>query len=120
MNKKGFTLIEILAVVVILAMLGTILTFVINGYINNSRDDLYETQKRNIEEAARAWGAEHIEMLPTQGSENVEVTLEQLVRDGFLDEVPSNPRTKEPFSLETTVVISYDGTKFKYSVNLVE
>ena len=50
-DKKGFTLIEILAVIVILTMLFLIAIPAISRYINQSRSETYEAHEASIEQA---------------------------------------------------------------------
>lgn len=48
MNRKGFTLIEIIAVVIIMAILMAIVVPVVTKYINNSKKSNYESSLRNM------------------------------------------------------------------------
>ena len=49
MNKKGFTLVELLAVIVILALLAIVSSTVVFKLIDDSRKDLYNDQIELIE-----------------------------------------------------------------------
>ena len=60
MNKKAFTLIELLAVITILALLTLIAVPAISKQMDNSKETLYNNQLKNIEESARAWGADNL------------------------------------------------------------
>ncbi len=51
MNKKGFTLVELLAVIVILAIIALIATPIIMNVVNNAR---LEAAKRSVEGYAKA------------------------------------------------------------------
>ena len=53
MNKQGFTLVEMLIVIVILVTLGLIVTFSITGIVRNSSDKLYQVQVDSIIDATR-------------------------------------------------------------------
>ena len=47
-NKKGFTLVEILAVIIILAVIALLVSPMIIGNINDSREKLYEVVKKYL------------------------------------------------------------------------
>ncbi|MBQ6494606.1 MAG: type II secretion system protein [Bacilli bacterium] len=53
LNNKGFTLIEILAVIVIISILGGIAVMGVLSSINNSKDKAYEIMISNIVTASR-------------------------------------------------------------------
>ena len=63
MKKNGFTLIEILAVIVILSIVASLVTINVINIKNNSMEDLLETKKQNLEAAAIVYGQEHQEEL---------------------------------------------------------
>ncbi len=52
MNKKGFTLTELLAVIVILGLITIIATTSISGALNNAKENMLEDKKNNIITAA--------------------------------------------------------------------
>ena len=52
MNKKGFTLVELLGVIVILALITVIATSSINAVMNNAKEKMLEDKIMNIETAA--------------------------------------------------------------------
>ncbi len=56
MNKKGFTLVEILATLVVLAIVATIAFVSINGISNRTKEKLYEQKIENLENAAILYG----------------------------------------------------------------
>ena len=51
-NKKGFTLVEVIAVLVILAILIAIAIPAVNGYINKAKGTEYDLTARNVYMAA--------------------------------------------------------------------
>ena len=51
-NKKGFTLVEVIAVLVILAILIAIAIPAVNGYINRAKNTEYDLTARNVYMAA--------------------------------------------------------------------
>lgn len=59
MNKKGFTLIEILAVIVIISIIASLATVNVLKIKNNSSEELLETKIENLEAAAIVYGQEN-------------------------------------------------------------
>ena len=67
MNKKAFTLAELLGVIVILGIIGTIAVTAIDRNIKNSRYQTCLTQEQNLIEGAKTLITEHPEVLPSAG-----------------------------------------------------
>ena len=60
MNKKGFTLVEVLAVVVILSIILSMATFGVMNIRRNSLQKLVDTKISNLESSAIIYGQENI------------------------------------------------------------
>src|SRR5574344_691561 len=58
MNKKGFTLVELLAVIVILGVIALIVTPIVTGVIKKSKDSAAIDSSYQYEEAAKLYAAE--------------------------------------------------------------
>ena len=84
MNKKGFTLVELLAVIVILALLALLTSTAVTKLVKDAKNDLSETQMTLIKSAADTWIADNINKLPSSGSCGY-LTLEDLKYYGLLD-----------------------------------
>ncbi len=97
MNKKGFTLVELLAVIVILALLALVANSSVTNVVRNSKSDLYNAQLELIESAAKTWGAENLDKLPEDGKCSY-ITLKNLKKYGLLEGDVVNPKTNKNFS----------------------
>lgn len=81
--KKGFTLVELLGVIVILGIIGVIAYPIVNGTIKESKQDSYNAQVSIIEEAGQKWGIRNVEKLPETG-EILYIKIDELISSGFI------------------------------------
>ncbi|SEM51314.1 type IV pilus assembly protein PilA [Terribacillus saccharophilus] len=100
-SEKGFTLVELLAVIVILAILAAIAIPAIGSIIAKSKQDSIDASAQQMIEAARL--AEAAGDLKRGGS----ISLDTLVEDGYLKR-PVNPDTDEAID-NGNVKLSTDG-----------
>ena len=120
MKNKGFTLIEILGVVTILAVIMLIAVQPVTKMIKNSKEETYEKQLDAIVEAARLWGNEHREELPQNNDETLIITISQLQQSGYLDEDLVNPETQEPITDEQVSVQVVKRSSKHYGYYIIE
>ena len=116
-NRKGFTLTELLGVIVILLLLVLIVTPIFINYTKKASNTAYDVQINTIKESAREWALDdaNVKLLPTKDNECVKVSLEKLKEAGFLDFNITNPKTGEKFADESAVVIRKSGKKLTYT-----
>lgn len=116
MKKKGFTLVELLGVIVILGIIATITVPLIQRTIIENTETLYNDQVNSFEKAAKNYVASDVYNMTGCQTRICTVSLKQLQEKGFL---PSgdivNPKTDQKFDMENVVDISYDGSTFSYS-----
>ncbi|MFC5466745.1 type II secretion system protein [Lederbergia graminis] len=115
-NEKGLTLVELLAVVVILGIISAIAIPSIGGLINNSKKDAHIANAQQMVNQAKfaITSGEYTE------SDNVTtITLGALVDDGFLESVkdPSTETGYDETKSLVTVTKGADG-KYTYTVTL--
>ena len=111
MNKKGFTLIEMLGVILIIGVIATIITITIDSSIKNSRVSACQTQEKNIIEAAKTYLTDN----PALNTNNSQILLSTLISGGYIDNLQS-PMTNENYSSGTKVVVAYNAG-YTYSVS---
>lgn len=117
--KKGFTLVELLGVLVLLSVLALITVPIVNGAIKKSKEKSVQIQLESIVKSAKAWAAADPNRLPEQGKERL-VTLQELKQAGFVDGSIKNPKTKKEFPNTLQVKISYDLEYQSYTYEIVE
>ena len=111
MNKKGFTLVELLAAIIILSLLALLAGTSVTNVVKNSKNELYDSQLALIKSAAELWGADNLSLLPNAG-ECKYLTLGDLKKYGTLDSNIINPKTNEEFSDDMIIKISSKETEY--------
>lgn len=110
--KRGFTLVELLAVITLLGLLSLIVVPVVEKLIKDSEEQLYQTQINNIELGAKSWASKNVFNLPESGY--IDKTICELERDGFLEMDIKNPKTDERFYKDSYVRITKTDYGFEY------
>lgn len=112
MKNEGYTLIELLAILVILGVIIMISVPSITGVINSSKDQLYDEQVRILENAARTYMSENSTLLPDDGNSEF-VKIKDLIDDGIISEDKiKNPKKNQYF--EGCIKVTNTNNKFTY------
>ena len=114
-NKNGFTMIELLAVLVVLAVITAITVPVINNALKSSRESSYDRQLNTIIDGAKSYVAKNIGNLPSSG-ESKTITLRDLKDEGFVAEDITNPETKKLFADTMEIEISNNNGDIEYTI----
>lgn len=114
--KNGFTLAELLGVIVILGIIAIITTTTVGRSLRNSHYETCLVQEKNIIEGAKSWAIDHSRELPNAGGTKA-VTFKELQDNGYIEDNLKNPMTSEVYSSETKVnIYSSEGTSYEYTV----
>lgn len=97
-NNKGLTLIELLAVFVVLSIVALIVVPTIFNQMKEYREQMFEDQVAIMIDAARSWANDHVEELPTIVDESIGVPIVHLQNNGYLDADFKSVKTNAPFS----------------------
>ena len=114
MNNKGFTLIEIITVLIILTVVViTIYPIVINR-VDSSRKKAYDTQIKVFEKAAEDWAVsfKNLSSIPMRDGETLTLNLGDLKIGGFLDMDIVNPITNKSFPNDMLITITKKGNQY--------
>ena len=117
MNKKGFTLIEMMAALIILSAVALIAIPAVLKSVKNTKQDAYNMTITNIKLAMQNWKNNHPDSLPQSGS-NLYLTVAQLKHEGYLAQSIINPITEKPFPNDTLLIIRNDTTGYQYNIDI--
>lgn len=116
MNKKGFTVIELLAVITVLAVLGVIVVPLIGEVISDNKEKLYDTQIDNIKGAVSNYVSSNVFSIDIENGESVGLHLSFLKSQGYIDSELANPLTGEEFDDNLVIIISNNAGVYSYTV----
>lgn len=126
---KGFTLAELMGVIVVLGILAVILVPVVDRNLKKGKNITCKTQEKSIIEAAKNCISDGTlancgSNCDTKGS-SCELHVRELVKNGYLegsstttDAPPINPATGEVYD-DSTYVLIYNSTGYNYSYELI-
>lgn len=129
-QNKGFTLVELLAVIVILGLIALIAVPPVLNNIKTTKEDLYNTQIDLIKAGAVSYVTDAIahpnvnqaisNMVSNHSQQTITISLSQLQTSGAVDADIMNPFCEgdnKYFSPELTKIdIKYNGKEFEYDV----
>lgn len=111
-NNKGFTLIEVLAVVVILITVVAIITPKVISQFKNSEETIYKNQIESIIKISRIYMSKNSNLLPEENQTYV-ITFDKLKQEQLInDDEILNPKTKK--ALTGCITVKYINNKYQY------
>lgn len=117
--KKGFTLVELLAVITIIGVVALLVFPTIMDSIQNSKEDLYQIQIKEIEDTGKKWATDYLEFLDSTHLNATGVSLKALITSGYFQKNNiQDPRTKE--QMDGCIKISYDDITKQYQYDYIE
>ncbi len=120
--KKGFTLVELLAVIVILSLLALLTSTAVAKILSNAKSDLSNVQTKLLESAAKSWAAEYMNELPSNDGQCKYLMVKDLIENGLIDSNVVDPSTSKniPDDLKikiTSKIGKYGNVLLTYEVN---
>ncbi len=127
MNRKGFTLVELVAVISILGLLMIIMTPAYNNINNNIKEKNYESKKATIKKAILSYTERYLkdQIYPGDKTKCYFFSVEYLIHSGIYasddeqEEYITNTLTNQKYSgNELIAVVYYDNDKYKLVSNI--
>ena len=119
--KKGFTLVELLAVVIIICMLSFIVTSAYKGLINKQETEISSAMEKVISSATNLYVSNSNKYVKTEGNVYC-IKLQEIVDAGNLTSPVQDPVTHEELSLNNYIKVKVSGGiyEYKYTDSCVE
>ena len=116
MKNNGFTLIELMATVAIIALLAVLITPLVNNMINDANQRAYSSVVDTIEDAAKSYTSLNSTSVDSSITANgyADITIETLKESDLLDNKIMNPLTKSQISNTDVVRITKSSDKYIY------
>lgn len=111
-DQKGLTLIELLAVVVILGIIIAIAIPSISGIIERQKVKAHEANALMILDAAKMYYIDN----PGKAVSGNSIDLKGLTDGKYLDGIPKNPFTGQPYNAQNNKVDYGDGGELKVTL----
>jgi type IV pilus assembly protein PilA len=106
-NNKGFTLVELLAVLVIMIAIAAIAIPTISAALDRSRGNLDDQKKKLLESAAEIYVSEH-----KNSFNGTCISIETLYNEGYIDEDAANDSNGN--KIEGNVSVDIENGEYKF------
>ena len=103
-NKRGFTVVELLVVLVILGILITLAYISVSKYLNQARSTTYEDFEKNITSGVTNYLIDHTGSIPNEG-ESLVVDVEKLVCEGYIEDLQDPRESARTCNLESYAIV---------------
>ncbi len=121
-KKNGFTLVELIAIILVLSIILTVSFTSLNKTIENSNETEYKTLINNIELATENYvnlpGIYRIVDDNLKNKGYYIVNMNDLVNAGIIDELPINPKTKKKMKSGKITVNKNSNNELVYKVEI--
>src|SRR5574344_737954 len=118
MSKKGFTLVELIGVIVILALLALLITPTVNKLLKEQKQKVYDAQMKIVLNAAKNYVADKQDTLDISSSGLV-LSVSDLYNNGYLNkDKVINPSTNKEF--KNCILVKWDDSYNQYNYKYVD
>lgn len=116
MNNKGFTLIEIIAVVLILVMLSMLA--IINGVgksITNGHNEYCKSNADTLNSMAKEYFNDRFTLVPKEIGDKAEVTARKLIEEKYIDKLTDYDNKPCDLDNSKVIVVKTESKSYEYS-----
>ena len=103
--QKGFTLIEVLGVIVVLSVISLITVPIIDKTLNNGKKNLDEVQKKQLIKALKDYYTDYEHYKEITEGEEVCLTIDELNKTGYLPNNVKNMKSGSQYDRDTKVCV---------------
>ncbi len=115
MNKKAFTLVELLAVIVILGIILAIVSVSVFNILEDSKNNAYDTQIEMLKASTKEYVSDKKRTLFLE-SDKVCVTIYDLYNEKYITEIPEDTKNGGLMSEYLGFIVKKDGDNITYTL----
>ena len=109
MNKKGFTLVEILVSIGLLSLLGSVIAISLNKVFKDNNIKNYNEYVEKIKSSAMLFVNNTVDIINDLNDDSFKIiTIGDLIDDGYVNDTLVNPNTNEKVDKNEKIQVSYD------------
>lgn len=108
MTRRGFTLVELLAVIVVLGLISLLTIPVVDRIIKDNREKADDVNVDTILNAAYDYVQQNPSKIPESNNDaTTEFTLEDVINAGLLKEDITNPKTNAFYAKDSKITVTF-------------
>ena len=108
-NRKGFTLVEVLVSIGLLALIGTVIGISLNKAFKDNNKNNYDEFVEKVKSAAMLYVNNTVDIINDLNDNSFKViTIGDLINNGYLNDNLVNPSTNEKVGKNEEIQVSYD------------
>lgn len=114
MKKKGFTLVEILGVIILLGIIALIIVPAVDTTIKQAKQKAYDKQVASLLNSLKNWNSDNKSLF--KDNQTVTLTLQDLKEEGYVDFDIRNPKTSKCISNNLEFQVEKVNKKYNYTI----